>query len=441
MTSTMSRVVDWKLVRELQDDCTRQLTIRETAGGRDLDEPARRALAESVVVGHIGQHARQLVREGKGAITPEQERVLVDAVLAAMFGLGRLEPLLNDPDIEDIEISGYDNVTVTDSRGTVRRVDPVADSDAELRKLIVQLAATAGHRERLLTDATPLMHMRLPNGSRMTANIVVTKRPEVTIRNHRLVDVSLEDMLIHRTLSEDLRSFLAAAVHARKNIIVTGNLGAGKTTLVRALLKEIDPGERFATIETAFELQADTFQERCVAYEAQPGTGEPEARTGRRSGEITLYELIEHALLQHHRRIILGEVRGQEIGPMLEVMQLGEGGSMSTLHSRSAHHALTRMATLVTSRTRLNDDSAARAWIADAVDLIVHVRRVDSPGRRQRFVSDVLSIGTYADGRITVDEVFKPVRPGSGAFRTQAMPEIVQELSAFGYVPQHGGGL
>lgn len=435
MTSTVTRSLDWKTVRQLQDACTRLLTEREAVSARDLDEPARRALAESVVVGHIGQHARQLVREGKGAITPAEERALVDAVLASMFGLGRLEPLLHDNEIEDIEISGHDTVTVTDFRGEVRRVDPVAESDAELRKLIVQLAATAGHRERLLTDATPLMHMRLPNGSRMAANIVVTKRPEITIRNDRLVDVSLDDMVAVRTLSEDLRSFLAAAVKARKNIIVTGNLGAGKTTLVRALLKEIDPGERFATIETAFELQADQFKDRCVAYEAQPGTGEPDARTGRRAGEIGLYELIEHALLQHHRRIVLGEVRGQEIGPMLEVMQLGEGGSMSTLHSRSAHHALTRMATLVTTRTPLHDFDAARAWIADAVDLIVHVRRLDSPGHRVRYVSDVLSIGAYADGRITVDEVFTPGQ-GGGARRTAAVPEIVHELTEHGYVPQ-----
>ena len=134
MTSTVTRSLDWKTVRELQDECTRLLTEREAVSARELDEPARRALAESVVVGHVGQHARQLVREGKGTITPTDERALVDAVLASMFGLGRLEPLLHDGEIEDIEISGYDTVTVTDFRGEVRRVMFTAQDPQTIRE-------------------------------------------------------------------------------------------------------------------------------------------------------------------------------------------------------------------------------------------------------------------------------------------------------------------
>lgn len=439
-TMTGSLPLTWGEIRQIQADCSEELSGRLEYSV--LKRPAQEALAQQIVVGRVGQLAQDRMRKGIAPITTAEERRIVEAVLAAMFGVGRLEPLLSDPDIEDIEISGHDNVIVTYYTGETRRMAPIADSDSELVDLISRLAATAGHRERALTDASPLMHMRLPNGSRLAATIGVTRRPEISIRNHRLVNITLTDMLTHGTVDDTVANLLRAAVHGRLNIVVTGNLGSGKTTLVRALLGEIPADERFATIETALELLVDEHRERVVAYEAQPGTGERQP-DGTRAGEVTLHHLIEHSLLQHHRRIFLGEVRGEEIGPMLEVMQLGEGGSMSTLHARSAHHAINRMAVLVTTRTNLHDHAAAMAWVADAVDLIVHVRRIDTPGHRQRVVSNILAIGDYVDGRVTRDALVE-TGPDGVARLTETNPEILHTLYEHGFRPTahlRAGGL
>ena len=215
--------------------------------------------------------------------------------------------------IENIEINGCDQVWVSYADGREAPGPPVADSDAELIELLQLLAARTVGNERSFTTASPTLHVRLDDGSRLAAVAWTTPRPQVVIRRHRVRDVDLDDLIGLGTVDPCLAAFLRAALRAGKNIIVTGLQNAGKTTLIRALANEFPPLERFATIEREYELHLHELPDRhprIVAMEAREGSSERDA-TGRRAGEVTLTHLVRTALRMNLRRIIVGEVRGE----------------------------------------------------------------------------------------------------------------------------------
>ena len=331
----------------------------------------------------VADWADQQARDG-AAVSTEHELALVEAVFAALFGLGRLQALVDDERIENIEINGADQVWLSYADGREEPGPAVADSDEELVENLQFLAARVGQAERTFTTAHPRLHLRLHDGSRLAAMAWTTPRPQVVIRRHRVRDVDADDLVPLGTLDSCLAAFLRAAIRAGKNVVVTGLQNAGKTTLIRALANEFHPMERFATIEKEYELHLHDLPHRhprVVAMEAREGSAERMVN-GRPAGEVDLSDLVTDALRMNLRRLIVGEVRGDEAVPMLEAMSTGDG-SVCTIHARSARQAIERLVTLCLRAQPGMTDTFAYRFVAGAVDLIVNIRpRRRVPPRR-----------------------------------------------------------
>ncbi len=424
--------MDHRLVTQLRREVSDALAIRlrETPV---TDPRARRELARSLLTTALVARASERVRAGQPPWSVDQEFLIADSVMDALFGMGRLQPLIDDPSIENIEVTGFDQVWIAYADGREVRGEPVAGSDAELVELVQALVTRTGQAERSFSTACPILHLRLDDGSRLTAMAWVTPRPVLVIRRHRVRDVSLDDLVKWGSMSRTVAEFLGAAIRAGRNVIVTGAQNAGKTTLLRALAGEFSPMERFATIEREFELHLHELDRhpRVVPMEARVGSSERDA-TGRASGEVTLSDLVVDALRMNVRRVIVGEVRGPEVVPMLNAMSVGDG-SMCTLHARSAAKALDRIVTLCLEQGRGMTDAFAYRAAADGIDFIVHLalrHDAERGARRERFVAEILEVdGIGEGGRPVVTTVFTPGSDGHAipAHRPRCLPDLVAE--------------
>ncbi len=424
--------VDHDLVRLVRREVAEQLAARLQAEPT-TDPQARRELGRALLADVLAVRGAQRVREGQPPWSVEEEFGLAEAVMAALFGLGRLQPLIDQDDIENIEVNGCDEVWISYADGREERGPSVADTDAELIESLQLLASHVGEAERTFSTANPRLHLRLDDGSRLAAIAWTTPRPQVVIRRHRVRDVDLEDLVALGTLDTALAAFLRSALQAGKNIVVTGLQNAGKTTLIRSLANEFHPMERFATIEREYELHLHELTDRhprVVAMEAREGSSERDA-SGRQAGVVTLSDLVVDALRLNLRRIIVGEVRSSEALPMLEAMSTGDG-SLCTVHARSASRALDRIVTLCLSAGVGMTDTFAYRLAAGAIDLIVHVNLLDESaigGRKHRFVSEVLEIDGLGEfGRPTTTSVFSPGLDGRAvpAFAPACLPALIR---------------
>ncbi len=339
------------------------------AGSRDLGLDDRRELARQLALDRLREISTRRVAKGQAPLGPSDEQRLANDVLNHLFGLGRLQLLVDDPSIENIDVNGCDCVWVTYADGTKSQVDPVASSDEEFVEIIRSAAARLGLSERRFDSSHPELDLRLPNGSRLSALMSVVRRPVVSIRRHRYVEVSLSELAEMGAFTEVVASFLSAAVRARKNIVVGGAMNSGKTTLVRALAAEIPPRERVVTIEQAFELGLDALARRhpdLVALESRTANTEGE-------GEISVARLVRRALRMNADRVIVGEVLGDEVLPMLNAMSQGRSGSMCTIHADSSSGVFRRLASYAIQAPERLPVESTNVLIAGAVHFAVFV--------------------------------------------------------------------
>lgn len=433
--------VDHDLVTALRRQLAERLAERLTAHPV-ADPAARRELARTLLGDLLADRSLRLASAGLPTPSVEEELAVADGVLAALFGLGRLQPLVDDPEIENIEVNGFDQVWLAYRDGRVERGPAIAASDDELIELVQSLGARSGSAERTFSTVKPSLHLRLDDGSRLAAIAWVTPRPQIVIRRHRVSDIDLPGLVRLGTIDTALEAFLRAAMRAGRNIVVTGLQNSGKTTTLRALASEFPPEERFATIEREYELHLHELTHRhprVVAMEAREGSAERAA--GGNGGEVTLSELVVDALRMNVRRIIVGEVRGSEVLPMLEAMSTGDG-SLCTLHARSAHHAFDRLVTLCLSSGAGMSDTFAYRLAAGAVDLVVHIQLDDGPAGRRRYVSEVVEVGGIGDfGRPVMTAVFRPGIDGRAvpAHRPACLPELVRAGFDAGFLDQPRG--
>jgi Flp pilus assembly CpaF family ATPase len=443
-TNPTSARVDYGLVRRLRARVAERLadevTRRAAGSGGGLSWADQRVLGRSLVVDEVAGWVTAQASTGAAAISVASEDALTDAVFSAIFRLGRLQPLLDDPLVENVDVDGCDQVWVSYADGRIEQASPVADTDTELIEVIQNFAAWLGHSAREFSTARPLLNLRLPDGSRLTAWMGVSARPGLTVRRHRLSEVTLTDLRRIGTVTPAVAGFLAAAVRARKNIVITGGLNAGKTTLLRALAAEFDPTEKIVVIEKEAELGLDRLSDRhrrVVTLESREANAEG-------AGEVSLATLVVHALRMNARRILVGEVRGDELLPMLTAMSTGNPGSLCTLHANSSAAAANRMVAIGLVAPQPVSPDGVHALMADAVDFVVHLSLLDddtdthsdSNGRRagRRVVSSIREILDVGEkGRVTSNEVF---RPGRDQIAMPVLaPRCLPELIACGFDP------
>lgn len=420
--------LDWALVDEMRKTASERLA--DVLKGEPANPEREREIGTELIDELLQEHARQSLVSGNKAFTVVDQNRMREAIFNALFRLGRLQPLIDRNDIENIEIFG-DTVWLEDITGHLHRGPAVANSDQELVEFLAFIGSRHGN-PRPFSEAVPYLNLNLEGGARLAAVAFVTPRPVVVIRIHRLKLVTLSDLVASNTISPNLASFLAAAVRANLSIVVAGAQGAGKTTLVRALCGEIPLREKIGTFETEYELYLHEMpgrdDGRVVPFEARLGSGERLA-DGRMAGEVTLSELMYYSHRFNLNRQIVGEVRGAEVLPMIQAMQSG-AGSLSTTHSRSARQALEKLITCAMEAGSAVTETYASRAIAQSLDLIVYINREDVDNRRHRFVTDVVSVGWSSEG-VNFTEVYKPGRDGRA--EPHVLPDEYRTLTRHGF--------
>ncbi|MFD0734112.1 CpaF family protein [Planotetraspora mira] len=430
--------VDHSLVKrfrqEVGDRLARQRRLDQAGGVAAMSGEDERQFARALIAQVLEEFARGEIGVGRTPPTAEEEEGLAAGVHAALFGVGRLQPLLDDSEIENIDVNGCDRVFVSYADGREVMADPVADSDEELVELIQILAAYSGLSSRPFDTANPQLDLRLPDGSRLSAVMDVTSRPSLSIRRARLGKVFLSDLVGNGTVSGQLGRFLSAVVAARKNVMIAGSTNAGKTTLLRALANEIPAHERLITVERALELGLDQFQElhpNVVAFEHRLPNSEGQ-------GEITMAELVRRSLRMNPSRVIVGEVLGDEIVTMLNAMTQGNDGSLSTIHANSSMEVFNRISTYALQAEERLPIEASHMLIAGAIDFVVFIEKRNDysrGGRLRRFVASVREV-TGVDGRVLSSEVF--AQGPDGVAVPHAPISCADELAQFGYDTGYG---
>ena len=420
-----------RLRQEVGDRIAEQRRLDQLSGLPPMTGEDERQYARAVIAQVLHEHARNEVTVGHAPPNADEEEALASGIHAALFGVGRLQPLLDDQEIENIDINGCDRVFLSYADGREVMGEPVAETDEELIELIQILGAYSGLSSRPFDSANPQLDLRLPDGSRLSAVMDVTRRPAVSIRRARLGKVFLSDLVGNGTLLPEVGSFLAAAVAARKNLMIAGSTNAGKTTLLRAMANEIPGQERLVTVERALELGLEQFPElhpNVVALEERLPNSEG-------LGYISMAELVRRSLRMNPSRVIVGEVLGDEIVTMLNAMSQGNDGSLSTIHANSSMEVFNRISTYALQANERLPIEASHMLIAGAIDFVVFIEKRNDYGRGgslRRFVSSVREVNGV-DGRVLSSEVFAPGLDGRAVPR--APLECLDELVAHGYVP------
>jgi pilus assembly protein CpaF len=361
--------------------------------------------------------------EAEGVTLPRMERTrLLEAVIAEVLAYGPIEPLLRDPTVSEIMVNGPRQVWV-ERKGVLIHTDVRFEDDDHVRRIIDRIIAPLGRR---CDEASPMVDARLPDGSRVNAIIPPLSLigPVVTIRKFSRDLLTMENLIRLGTLTPEVANFLSACVAGRLNIIVSGGTGSGKTTLLNILSAYIPRNERIITIEDAAELQLR--QEHVITLEKRPASVE-----GR--GAVTIRDLVINALRMRPDRLIVGEVRGPEALDMLQAMNTGHDGSMTTLHSNSPRDTLARLETTVLMAGFDLPHRAIREQIASAVDLIVHQERMPDGARKVVRITEVQGMEQQT---IVMQDVFglqqatdSPGRAMGPLMATGIRPRLLQKLA------------
>jgi len=366
-----------------------------------------------------------LAQEAMPLSVSERER-LVNDVQHELFGLGPLEPLLADSTISDILVNRHDMIYI-ERRGKLEPTNVRFKDDEHLMRVIERIVSSVGRR---IDESSPMVDARLQDGSRVNAIIppLAIDGPVVSIRRFGSDPLKMSTLIDFKALTKDIADMLQMVVTARLNVLISGGTGAGKTTLLNALSAYIPENERIVTIEDSAELQLQ--QPHTVRLETRPPNIE-----GR--GEVTQRDLVRNALRMRPDRIVIGEVRGGEAIDMLQAMNTGHDGSLTTIHANTPRDALSRLETMIQMTGMRLSDRAMRQQVASAINLVVQVARLSDGSRRVTSISEI----TGMEGEtITMQEIFMYERTGVdkdgqvlGRFRpTGIRPRFTERLKACG---------
>lgn len=393
--------------------------------GAELAEAERHALIARYIAEELVRNAESDIAAGRTPLTPQVEAAVARALRDSVTGLGGLQRLIDELDIEDIFVNGCDNVWVRYTGGRVEQVAPVAESDEDLIELVRVAAARSGQEERRFDRGSPGLSLRLPGGQRLFAVMAVSKRPSLSIRRNVLRRVTLDDLFQRGELTLGLRELIAAMVRAKKNLIISGGTGAGKTTLLRAAAGAMSPLERIVTVEDAYELGLDEDADQ------HPNTTALQQREPNLEGVggIDMATMVRWGLRMRPDRVIVGESRGAEAVPMLMAMSQGNDGSMCTLHASSSKQALTRLATYVMQAPERFPFDSANMLIGQAVDFVIHLATATDG---VRVVSSIRQILETDGTQVPSNEIYKPARDGRAVPATPMRADTLDDLVAAG---------
>ena len=366
-----------------------------------------------------------LVSEGMPLSAVDRDR-LIDEVQHELFGLGPLEPLLTDPTISDILVNSPNKIYI-ERRGKIEITNVTFKDDEHLMRVIERIVSSVGRR---IDESSPMVDARLKDGSRVNAIIppLSIDGPVLSIRRFGSEPLRMNALIENRALTKDIAEMLEMCVRARLNVVISGGTGAGKTTLLNALSAYIPENERIVTIEDSAELQLQ--QPHVVRLETRPPNIE-----GR--GEVTQRDLVRNALRMRPDRIVIGEVRGGESIDMLQAMNTGHDGSLTTVHANTPRDALSRLETMIQMTGMRMSERAMRQQIASAINMVVQVARLADGSRRITSISEIT--GMEGD-TITMQEIFQFERTGVdregiviGRFRpTGIRPRFAERLKTCG---------
>jgi len=348
----------------------------------------------------VDRVVRTLLKEQDLRLSPTDEERLVKEIRDETFGLGPIEPLLHDPEISDILVNTYRQVFV-ERRGKLELTNVTFRDDQHLRVIIDRIVSRVGRR---VDEASPYVDARLPDGSRVNAIIppLALDGPLLSIRRFAVKALTMQDFINFNTISEPMALVLQGVVKARLNILISGGTGSGKTTTLNIMSGFIPPDERIVTIEDSAELQLQ--QPHVVRLETRPPNIEGK-------GQVTARDLVRNALRMRPDRIVVGEVRSEEVLDMLQAMNTGHDGSLTTLHANSARDALQRLETLMQMSGISLPDKAMREQISSAIDVVVQVSRMSDGKRKILSISEI----TGMEGNVvTMQDVFTFKRTGMG---------------------------
>ncbi len=375
--------------------------------GEDLGERVYRAVTEELTL-------------DRTPLTREERRELVRQLTDDILGYGPLEPLLRDDSVTEIMVNAFDKIYIERS-GRLERTDIRFVDDAHVMRIIDKIVSQIGRR---VDESSPMVDARLPDGSRVNAIIppLALNGPTVTIRKFSRDPYTINDLITFGTLTARSAQFLAACVKGKLNILVSGGTGTGKTTTLNAMSAFIPTDERIVTIEDAAELQLQ--QDHVITLESRPANIEGK-------GEIKIRELVRNALRMRPDRIIVGEVRGAETLDMLQAMNTGHEGSLTTIHANSPRDALARLETLVMTAGVELPHRAIREQIASAFDLLVQIQRLVDGSRRITHISEVPGMESDV---VTLQDIFVAEPPEEGQHQGGAH-RLLSPLRATGLKP------
>ncbi len=374
----------------------------------------------------VANLVQQVLAEEKRPMRTEDFKQIVDELMDEVLGFGPLEPLLADPSVNDILVNGHERVYI-ERFGILERTAVRFRDERHLLRIIDKIVSSIGRR---IDESQPWVDARLADGSRVNAIIrpCAIDGPSLSIRKFSTRPILLEKMVELGSLTTQATEFLETLVQARMNILISGGTGSGKTTLLNAMSRSIEPRERIVTIEDAAELQLQ--QEHVVRLETRPAT--PSG-----TGAITQRDLVKNALRMRPDRIIVGEVRGAETFDMLQAMNTGHDGSMTTVHANTARDALSRIEQMVTMIGIDLPLSAIRSQIASGLNFVIQLNRLSDGNRKVMSISEITGMESNT---ITMQDLFVFKRTGKddagkvlgNLLPTGMRPKVAEQLIAAG---------